>query len=102
MTFLGIPHPLDKFSSDGQSVEDDGVRRCYAALILQALKDVITCPHLMLGREAHYFLFEDEELFPAYCRLAGIDGKKFRAHLWKWQRNNQYSQYRQVLPDLPS
>ena len=44
------------------------------------------CPHLSLGREARHFLLEDDEAFPVYCEEAGIDGKKFRNHLWACQR----------------
>jgi hypothetical protein len=62
-------------------------RKLCADIILEALNNVADCPHLSLGREATYFLLEDDERFPLLCEGPGIDGRKFRNHLWTCERD---------------
>jgi hypothetical protein len=84
----GLPHALHKFSASPDFPVGEGSdrRRMFAEIVLQALSAMLDYSHLALGREAHHFLLEDDEMFPAYCNEAGIDGGKFRYHLWACER----------------
>jgi hypothetical protein len=84
----GLPHALYKFSASPFQPVGTGTeyRKWCANVILEALNTMADCPHLSLGREAKHFLLEDDELFPRLCDAAGIDGRKFRNHLWTCER----------------
>jgi hypothetical protein len=84
----GLPHALHKLSASPFQPVGTGsdYGRLCADIILEALNNMADCPHLSLGREAKHFLLEDDELFPRLCDAAGIDGHKFRNHLWTCER----------------
>jgi hypothetical protein len=84
----GLRHALHNFSASPFQPVGTGsdYRRLCADIILEALNNMTDCPHLSLGREAKYLLLEDDELFPSLCKSAGIDGRKFRNHLWTCER----------------